>query len=58
MAYFEQLEKTIILKIRKIEKKETSAKDSGVAKLLNTMKEIDEPCYDTLLERYKKALGV
>ena len=54
---FKELEKLIIVKIRQVETKAITPKESNLGTLLNRMKQIDEPCYDTLIERYKKALG-
>lgn len=53
-SFFEMLEKKIITTIRNIENGKVTPADSGIGKLLNTMKDIDEPCYDQLLSRYKK----
>ena len=54
---FELLEKTIIRKLRQIERGETTSSESKIGKYLNQMKAIDEPCYEQLLARYQKAIS-
>jgi hypothetical protein len=53
---FKQLEKKIIGKISAIENKTITPAESNIGVLLNNMKNIDEPCYDDLLKKYKKVL--
>jgi len=50
------LEKQIIGKMLSIKTGKSTLKDSGISVLLNKMKTLDEPLYDTLLERYKVVL--
>jgi len=54
---FQLLEKAIIRKLRAIERGEMTTSESGVAKLLNQMREVDEPCYEELMDRYMKAIS-
>lgn len=52
-----KLEKRIIGKMNQIKNKELTPKDSEIAKDLNLMKRLDEPTYDSLLEKYKEVLN-
>lgn len=51
-----KLEKTIKTKMVAIKNKTLLPKDSGIGKMLNLMKALDEPLYDKLLTEYKKIL--
>jgi hypothetical protein len=50
------LEIKIIGKINAIKNGTVTPKESGIGSLLNRMKTVDEPLYDDLLGKYKKAL--
>jgi len=50
-------EKAIIAGIMKIKNGKISPVESGVPRMLNAIKKLDEPLYDELLEKYKKAIG-
>ena len=52
-----RLEKEIKLKMIAIEKKTLLPKDSGIGKLLNLLKAIDEPLFDKLMSDYKRILS-
>ena len=54
---FNILEKKIRGLLLQIESGKTTLQESGIGKWLNQLKEIDEPCYDILVERYLKAVG-
>jgi hypothetical protein len=54
---FKLLEKKIRGLLMQIESGKTTPEESGIADLLNRMKEIDEPCWEGLAQRYIKALG-
>lgn len=54
---FEILERKIIGGIIKINNGTATPLESGVPTLLNKLKNIDEPCYDELLEKYKLAFA-
>ena len=54
---FQQLERKIIGKLVAIKNKQISAVESGVGKLLNSMKEIDLPAYENLLNKYKEVVS-
>ena len=47
------LERKIISLIGQIKRNEISKKDSGIAKLLNILKKVDEPLYDKYISEYK-----
>jgi hypothetical protein len=52
-----KLEKEIYQKIIQIKSGKLLPKDSGIGKLINLMKTLDEPTYDKLLKEYKSALS-
>ena len=52
-----KLEKEIYQKIIQIKSGRLLPKDSGIGKLINLMKTLDEPTYDKLLKEYKSALS-
>jgi hypothetical protein len=53
-----KLEKEIHQKIIQIKSGKLLPKDSGIGKMINLMKTLDEPTYDKLLQEYKSALSV
>jgi hypothetical protein len=53
-----KLEKEIYQKIIQIKSGKLLPKDSGIGKMINLMKTLDEPTYDKLLQEYKLALSV
>jgi len=53
---FNILEKKIIGKINAIKNGSITPDESGIGKLFNQLKPIDEPCYNELLIKYKKVL--
>jgi len=53
-----KLEKEIYQKIIQIKSGKLLPKDSGIGKMINLMKTLDEPTYDKLLKEYKSALSV
>ena len=54
---FKQLEKRIIAKMQAIKTKKETPAESGIGKLINLMKNIDEPCYENLMSEYKAVLN-
>lgn len=52
-----KLEKEIYQKIIQIKSGKLLPKDSGIGKMINLMKTLDEPTYDKLLQEYKSALS-
>lgn len=54
--FLNKTENTIRVGIRNIRDGKQAPKDSGLGKLLNAMKTLDEPLYEELMEMYKKAL--
>lgn len=52
-----KLEKEIYQKIIQIKSGKLLPKDSGIGKLINLLKTLDEPTYDKLLKEYKSALS-
>lgn len=56
VARIAKLEREIKGKMLGITNKSTTPKDSGIGKLLNSMKTLDEPTYDVLLAKYKEVL--
>ena len=52
-----KLEKEIYQKIIQIKSGKLLPKDSGIGKLINLMKTLDEPTYDKLIKEYKSALS-
>jgi hypothetical protein len=53
-----KLEKEIYQKIIQIKSGKLLPKDSGIGKMINLIKTLDEPTYDKLLQEYKSALSV
>ncbi len=53
---FDLLERKIKGKLMQIKSRKVTPKESGIANLINKMKEIDEPCYIELLDKYKSIL--
>jgi hypothetical protein len=53
-----KLEKEIYQKIAQIKSGKLLPKDSGIGKMINLMKSLDEPTYDRILQDYKKALSL
>jgi len=49
-------EKTIRVGIRNIRDGKQTPKEAGLGKMLNAMKNLDEPLYNELMEMYKTAL--
>lgn len=52
-----KLEKEIYQKIIQIKSGRLSPKDSGIGKMINLMKTLDEPLYDKILTEYKNILA-
>lgn len=52
-----KLEKEIYQKIIQIKSGRLLPKDSGIGKMINLMKTLDEPTYDKLLQEYKSTLS-
>lgn len=52
-----KLEKEIYQKIIQIKSGKLLPKDSGIGKMINLMKTLDEPTYDKLLQEYKSTLS-
>ena len=52
-----KLEKEIYQKIIQIKYGRILPKDSGIGKMINLMKTLDEPTYDKLLQEYKSVLS-
>lgn len=52
-----RLEKEIRAKMIGIKNGNLLPKDSGIGKLINLMKAIDEPLYDNLMKEYKNILS-
>ena len=53
---FRDLEKLIIRKIADIQNNKVTPENSQIGKWLNKMRDIDEPSFEILTERYIKAL--
>ena len=51
-----KLERQINSKMNQIKLGKTTPKDSGIGRLINLMKELDEPLYDKILIEYKEIL--
>ena len=51
-----KLEKEIRVKMINIKSGKLLPKDSGIGKLINLMKGVDEPLYDSILDEYKLVL--
>jgi hypothetical protein len=52
-----RLEKEIYSKMKQIKSGQLLPKDSGIGKMINLMKSLDEPLYDKILTEYKKVLS-
>ena len=52
-----RLEKEIYSKMKQIKSGQLLPKDSGIGKMINLMKNLDEPLYDKILSEYKKILN-
>jgi hypothetical protein len=52
-----KLEKLIRVKMIGIKNKSSTPKDSGIGKLINMMKGLDETLYDSILKEYKNILS-
>jgi hypothetical protein len=52
-----RLEKEIYLKMRAIKNGTLLPKDSGIGKMINLMKSLDEPLYEKILTEYKNVLA-
>lgn len=52
-----RLEKEIRVKMINIKSGNLTPKDSGIGKLINMLKALDEPLYDSTMEEYKKILN-
>jgi hypothetical protein len=51
-----KLEKDIIAKKLAIRSRKETPASSGIGKLINLMKKLDEPLYDKLMKEYKELL--
>lgn len=49
-------EKEIRIRIKAIRDGKKTPKEAGLGKMLNAMKNLDEPLYNELMKMYKKAL--
>lgn len=54
---FELLEKKIIGLINQIKSKKINPSESKIGSYLMQMKSIDEPCFEQLIEKYKRVLS-
>jgi hypothetical protein len=52
-----KLEKEIYSKMRQIKSGTLLPKDSGIGKMINLMKSLDEPLYEKILTEYKSVLA-
>jgi hypothetical protein len=52
-----RLEKEIYSKMRQIKSGTLLPKDSGIGKMINLMKSLDEPLYEKILAEYKSVLA-
>ena len=52
-----RLEREINTKMKQIKSGQLLPKDSGIGKMINLMKNLDEPLYDKILSEYKKILN-
>jgi hypothetical protein len=52
-----KLEKDIKTKMNLIKDGKLLPKDSGIGKMINLMKSLDEPLYDRIMVEYKKILS-
>ena len=51
-----RLEKEIRVKMINIKSGKLTPKDSGIGKLINMLKALDEPLYNSTMDEYKKIL--
>ncbi len=51
------LEKNIKIKMNLIKEGKLLPKDSGIGKLINSLKPLDEPLYDKIMVEYKDILA-
>lgn len=49
-------ERTIIAGIMRIKNGEITPAEAGLGKMLNALKNLDEPLYESLVKKYKEAL--
>ena len=52
-----RLEKEIYSKMKQIKSGQLLPKDSGIGKMINLMKNLDEPLYDRIMLEYKQILN-
>ena len=52
-----KLEKEIRIKMISIKSGKVEPKDSGIGKLINLMKSLDEPLYENIMNEYKSILS-
>jgi hypothetical protein len=52
-----KLERDIKTKMNLIKDGKLLPKDSGIGKMINLMKSLDEPLYDSIMMEYKKILS-
>lgn len=52
-----RLEKEIYSKMKQIKSGQLLPKDSGIGKMINLMKNLDEPLYDKIMTEYKSVLN-
>lgn len=52
-----RLEKEIYSKMKQIKSRQLLPKDSGIGKMINLMKSLDEPLYDKIMIEYKSVLN-
>lgn len=52
-----RLEKEIYSKMKQIKSRQLLPKDSGIGKMINLMKSLDEPLYDKIMIEYKSILN-
>lgn len=52
-----RLEREINSKMKQIKSGQLLPKDSGIGKMINLMKNLDEPLYEKILTEYKKILS-
>jgi hypothetical protein len=52
-----RLEKEIYSKMKQIKSGQLLPKDSGIGKMINLMKSLDEPLYDKIMIEYKSVLN-
>ncbi len=52
-----RLEKEIYSKMKQIKNGQLLPKDSGIGKMINLMKTLDEPLYEKIMTEYKQILN-